>query len=203
MGVRVMLDGQELEEVSCFKYLGAQVAAEDGVGSEVNHRVKEAVEVQGAMRDMWKVRSVGMNAKRRMYESIVVPTALYGAETWAVNGRERKKLDVMEMRSLRSICGVTIRDRIRNEEIRGRTGVRDALSKRADQTVLRWFGHIERMSEERMVKRIYKSEAVGARARGRPRVRWKDGVKRILEEKGMTVEQGRLRTCDRGYGEIM
>ncbi len=40
-----------------------------------------------------------MNAKRRLYEGVVIPTALYGLE--------RRRLNVMEMRCLRSICGVT------------------------------------------------------------------------------------------------
>ena len=101
--IEVLLDGSELEVVDCFRYLEAQVAARGGVCEDVNSRVNEAAKVQGAMRCMWKVRSVGMSAKRRMYESIVVPTALYGSETWAPNARERRRrLDVMEMRSLSS-----------------------------------------------------------------------------------------------------
>ncbi len=48
---------------------------------------------------------------------------LYGAETWNMGAVERKKLNVMEMRCLRSLCGVTRMDQVRNEEVRRRTGV--------------------------------------------------------------------------------
>ncbi len=58
-----------------------------------------------------------MNAKRRLYEGVVVPTALYGAETWNVRESERNSLDVFEMRCLRSMVGVTRMDRVRNEEV--------------------------------------------------------------------------------------
>ncbi len=63
-----------------------------------------------------------MSAKRRLYKG-VVPTALYGAETWNMGAAGRKRLNVMEMRCLRNMCGVTRMDRVRNEEVRRRTGV--------------------------------------------------------------------------------
>ena len=44
-------------------------------------------------------------------------------------------------------------DRVRNEEVRRRAGIGRELSSRADQRVLRWFGHVERMDEYRMAKR--------------------------------------------------
>ena len=58
--------------------------------------------------------------KRILYERIVLPTVLYGAETWDFNFREKRRLDVIEIKCLRNICGVTDRNRIRNEEVRRR-----------------------------------------------------------------------------------
>ena len=43
-------------------------------------------------------------------------------------------------------------DRVRNEEVRRRAGIERELASRADQTVLRWFGHVERMDEFRMAR---------------------------------------------------
>ena len=103
----------------------------------------------------------------------------------------------MEMRCLRSMCGVTRLDRVRNEEVRRRTGVVKGLAERAEQGLLRWFGHVERMDEEHLVKRIIRSDAMGERPRGRPRMGWMDGVKRALDERGMSVERGRMIVRDR------
>ena len=44
-------------------------------------------------------------------------------------------------------------DRVRNEEVRSRAGMDMELTSRADQRVLRWFGHVERMDENRMARR--------------------------------------------------
>ena len=62
------------------------------------------------------------------------------------------------------------------------------LASRADQRVLIWFGHVERMDEYRMARRVLMAEISGGRVRGRPRLGWMDGVKVALGNRGMTVE---------------
>ena len=58
---------------------------------------------------------------------------------------ERRKVNVLEMKCLRSLVAVSRMDRVRNEEVRRRAGIEMELACRADQRVLRWFGHVERM----------------------------------------------------------
>ncbi len=81
---------------------------------------------------MFKCKSLGMSAKRRLYEGVVAPTVLYGAETWNMGAAERKRLNVMETRCLRSMCGVTRMDRVRNEVVRRSKGVVKELTERAE-----------------------------------------------------------------------
>ena len=45
-------------------------------------------------------------------------------------------------------------DRVRNEEVRRRAGIEMELVSRADQRVLRWFGHMERMDEYHIAIRV-------------------------------------------------
>ena len=195
--LNVSLNGELLEEVDQFKYLGAQVSRRGGVEEEVSWRVGEARKAAGTVKKLWKNGGLGMGAKKMLYEGIVVPTALYGSETWGLKEVERKKLNVFEMGCLRSMCGVTLWDRVRNEEVRRRVHVERELSDRVDQSVLRWFGHVERMDEERLVKRVMNSDVEGNRPRGRPRFGWADGVRKALRGRGMTVEQGRQNALDR------
>ena len=72
-----------------------------------------------------------------------------------------------------------------------RAGIERELASRADQRVLRWFGHVERMDKYRMARRVLMSEVSGGRVRGRPRLGWMDGVKVALDNRGMTVEAAR------------
>ena len=76
-------------------------------------------------------------------------------------------------------------DRVRNEEVRRRAGIERELASRADQRVLRWFGHAERMDDYRMARRVLMAEVSGGRVRGRPRLGWMDGMKVALGNRGI------------------
>ena len=75
------------------------------------------------------------------------------------------------------MTGVSRLDRVRNEVVRARTGVRKKLTARVDMNVLRRFGHVERMDNERLLKKVMNAKVDGRSARVRPRFGWMDGVK--------------------------
>ena len=94
-------------------------------------------------------------------------------------------------------------DRVRNEEVRRRAGIERELASRADQRVLRWFGHVERMDDCRIPRRVLMAEVSERRVRGRPRLGWMDGVKVALGYKGMTVEAARQCAKDRKVWRVL
>ena len=65
---------------------------------------------------------------------------------------EEQELNVLEMKCLRSMTGVSWLDRVRNEIVRARMGMRRELAARVDMNVLRWFSHVEGMDNERLLK---------------------------------------------------
>ena len=123
-----------------------------------------------------------------IYEGVIQRTALYGADAWGMRSAERRKVNVLEMKCLRSLVGVSRMDRVMNEEVRRRVGIERELASRTDQRILRWFGHVETMDEYRMARRVLMAEVSGGLVRGRPRLDWMDGVKVALGNRGMTVE---------------
>ena len=110
---------------------------------------------------------------------------------------ERRKVNVLEMNFLRSSVGVSRMDRVRNEEVRRRAGIERELASRAYQRVLRWFGHVERMDEYCMARRVLMAKVSGGQVSGRSRLGWMDGVKVALGNRGMTVEAARQCSKDR------
>ena len=54
----------------------------------------------------------------------------------------------------------------------------------ADQTVLRWFGHVERMDEHHMARRVLVADVSGGRVRGKPRLDRTNGVKMAFGSRG-------------------
>ena len=94
--MHVILNGEPLEEVDCFKYLGSQVAADVGCERDVVHRMNEGYGAfWGALKSVLSNRRSRMKAKKCQYETVIVPTALYGAEAWGMRSAERRKVNSM------------------------------------------------------------------------------------------------------------
>ena len=65
--MHVILKGEPLEEVDCFKYLGSQVAADGGREIYVVHRMNEGYRAWGALKSVLRNRGLGIKAKKRLY----------------------------------------------------------------------------------------------------------------------------------------
>ena len=124
-------------------------------------------------------RGVSCRMKGKIYKRVVRPVLLYVAETWPVTRAQEKRLEVVEMRMLRCMCGVTRKGKIRNERIRNTVKV-GPIEEKIQESRLRWFGHIQRRKEDYIGKRVERIEIGGRRKRGRPKTRWRDTVREDL-----------------------
>jgi hypothetical protein len=116
---------------------------------------------------------------------------------WAASAEDRRRMRVIEMKCMSATCGVSIMDIIRKEEVRRRCGSELSIGEGMDRNVFRWYGHLERMEEERVVKRLYMSNVEGSRGRGRPKLRWMDGVKAAVERREANIEYATMCVQDR------
>ena len=97
--------------------------------------MNERYRAWGVLKNVPSNRGFGSN--RGVYEGVIVPTALYGTEAWGMRSTEKRKLNVLEMKCLRRLVGVSRMDRVRNEEVRRRARIERKLAGRSDQRVLR------------------------------------------------------------------
>ena len=115
--IKVTINDEDVEQVEEFTYLGG-VVTEDGRSSkDIKRRIGLASAAFGQLTKMWK-SDISLKIKIRLYETLVVPVLMYGAECWTMRKAEEQKILVAEMNWLRRILGKTRRDRIRNEVIR-------------------------------------------------------------------------------------
>ena len=91
------------------------------------------------------------------------------------------------MDNLRGLLGIRRIDKVPNARIRQLYGVTKGVDEKIDEWVLRWFGHVERMENDRIVKRIYVGDCAGSYLVGRPRKRWIDTMKDYLKNRGLDV----------------
>ena len=135
--MHVILNGEQSGAEDCFKYLGSQVAADGGCERDVVHSTNEGYRAWGGLKSVLSNRELGIKAKKCLYEGVIVPTALYRAEAWGMRSAERRKVNVLEMKCLRSLVGVSRMGRVRNEEVRRRGEIERELASRADPRIFR------------------------------------------------------------------
>ena len=67
------------------------MAADGGCQRDVVYRINEGYRALGALKSVLSNRGLGIKAKKCLYEGVIVPTALYGAEAWVIRSAERRK----------------------------------------------------------------------------------------------------------------
>ena len=144
----ISLDGDSIEVVDRFSYLGDVISAEGGAQEAVTSRIRSAWKKFKEVSNVICGRSISLKVRGTLYKSYVRNAPTYGAECWALKMEDERRLKTTEMRMLRMICGKTLKDKTNNEKIREMTGV-VILEEFLKEKRLRWLGHVERMDEER------------------------------------------------------
>ena len=171
-----MVDDVEVEAMQTTKYLGAMFNVKASCDDEIENRIGIATRMVGTLkRQVIERKELSKATKLRVINAIVVPTLLYGSETWTLQKRHKSKIQAMEMRYFRKVEGVTRLDRVSNEDIRRRLGVEAVLAV-ADRKKKECRERIEGMSQERLVRRAFEEDVCGRRPRGRPRKKWTDDL---------------------------
>ena len=80
---------------------------------------------------------------------------LHGSETWPVRKENEMALQTAEMRMVRCMCGVKLKDRVSNKELRERLGIADITSL-LQQNRLLWYGHVLRKDDNDCMKKCMK-----------------------------------------------
>src|SRR5260221_4955874 len=112
---------------------------------------------------------------------------IYGSKTWRMRAEDEAKLERAEMRMIRMMCGVSLRDKIIGMMLRERMST-EAIGVVVKRNRLRWFGHVERKDDCDWVKGCTVLEVEGLKPRGRPKKMWMEVVKRDMKEMGLRRE---------------
>ena len=115
----IMVDGNKLNPVLEFTYLGRTISSNGCIDDERQRRMVKAGTSIGRLRQrLWNNYHVSMRVKGKIYRVIVLSTLQYGAEAWTMYRRQVNKLHAFMMRHLRSIMRITWMDKMTHKEIR-------------------------------------------------------------------------------------
>ena len=94
-GIRV--NGQKLETITSFKYLGS-VITDEGSNPEVFSRVVQTTAALTRLKPVWSDKSISFSCKIRLMRSLVTSIFLYACESWTLTTELQRRIQAMEMR---------------------------------------------------------------------------------------------------------
>ncbi|CAH0386587.1 unnamed protein product [Bemisia tabaci] len=123
---------------------------------------------------------------KKIYNVIVNSIITYGGEVWRKEERTEGMLRAIEMDFWRRSAGISRRERIRNVKVREIMDVENDIVHDIRPKQLVWYGHVRRMTDDRLPKQVFDWVPPGRRRRGRPMKGWRQGVeaeiRRVIAE---------------------
>ena len=138
------VNGQKLETVTSFKYLGS-VITDEGSKPEMLSRISQTTAALTRLEPVWIDKSISLSFKTRLMRSLVTSIFLYACESWTLTAELQRRIQALEMRCYRKILPISYKDHVTNEEVR--TKIQQAIGSHEDLTIvkrrkLQWYGHV-------------------------------------------------------------
>ena len=171
-----------------FKYLGTTLTNKNSIQEEIKSRLKLGNACYYSVQNLWSSSLLSKKLKIKIYRTIILPVVLYECETWSLTLREERRLRVFENRVLWIVFGPK-RDevtgewrKLHNEELSDLYSLPNIV-RVVKSRKIKWAGHVARMGGTE-VYRVLVGKPVGKSPLGRPRRRWEDNIKMVLQEVG-------------------
>nr|VZI48919.1 unnamed protein product [Spirometra erinaceieuropaei] len=123
---------------------------------------------------------IDVEHENKIYEAIILPTLLYGAETWAVYKRQARRLSLFHLSCLRRILKLSWQDRIPDTNALKRTGILSIYDMLSQQQ-LSFSGHFVWFDNEWLPKRLFYEDVTSSRCQEGQIRRYKDALKTSLK----------------------
>nr|VZI07672.1 unnamed protein product [Spirometra erinaceieuropaei] len=148
---QISVNGTQLQLVENFPYPGGTLSRNTKIDDEVANRISKASQAFGRLQStVWNRHGLELSTKLKMYKAVILPTLLYGAETWAVYTKEARRPNHSYLRCLPRILRLSWQDRIPDSDVLKRRGILSIYTM-LKQMQLRWSGHLVRMDYERLL----------------------------------------------------
>lgn len=194
----LVIDEHEFERTKEFRYLGSVVTEGNNTNVEIRARILAANKSYFGMIKILKSKILPRKVKINLYKTLIRPVLTYGAETWTLTKTDESSLMSFERKILRRIFGPVndggVWRRRYNLELYQLYKEHNIIGV-IKSSRIRWLGHLMRMSDGEMPRKLLFGELCGKRRQGRPKLRWLDDVTDDLA--GMGIRSWRRKTQER------
>ena len=119
----IAVNGEVVEAVDSFVYLGSTMSSGSNSYSEVMRRIGLASSITDRLSRIWSQRHLSLTTKFRLYSCCILAVLLYACETWTLTKADWKRLESFHLRCQRRILGIKWSDFVTNAEVYARSGL--------------------------------------------------------------------------------
>ena len=142
------IDGETVETVSDFIFLGFKITADGDYSHEIKRRLLLGRKVMTNIDSILKSRDITLPTKVHLVKTMVFPVVMYGWESWTVKKAERRKNDAFELWYWRRLLRVPWTARRSNQSILKEVSAGCSLEGLMLKLKLQYFGHLMRRAEK-------------------------------------------------------
>ena len=129
---------------------------------------------------IFKSRDITLPTKVRLVKAMVFPVVMYGCESWTVKKAECRRIDAFKQWCWRRLLRVPWTARRSNQSILKEISPGISLERMMLKLKLHYFGHLMRRVDS-LEKTLMLGGIGSRRRRGRPRMRWLDGITNSMD----------------------
>ena len=136
------LDGETVETVSGFIFLGSKITADGDCSHEIKRRLLLGRKVMTNLDSIFKSRDLPLLTKVRLVKAMVFLVVMYGCESWTVKKAERRRIDAFELWCWRRLLRVPWTARRSNQSILKEISPGISLEGKMLKLKLQYSGHL-------------------------------------------------------------
>ena len=111
------IDGETMETVADFIFLGSKITADGDCSQEINGRLLLGRKVMTNLDSIFKSRDITLPTKVHVVKAVVFPVVMYGCESWTIKKAECQRIDAFELWCWRRLLRVLWTARRSNQSI--------------------------------------------------------------------------------------
>ena len=169
------IDGETVETVSDFIFLGSKITADGDCSHEIKRRLLLGRKVMTNLDSILKSRDITLPTKVHLVKAMVFPVVMYVCESWTVKKAEHRKIVAFELWCWRRLLRVPWTARSSNQSILKEISPGCSLEGLMLKLKLQYFGHLMWRIDS-LEKTLMLGGIVGRRRGGRQRMRWLYGI---------------------------
>lgn len=172
LGGNITLNGQILQNVHSFIYLGREINEHLDHSKEIRRRIEIARSGFIKMRNLLCHLKLSLSTRLRTLKCYIWSLLLYGCETWTLKQDDIKKLNAFEMWLYRRMLRVSWTSRTTNETVLNKMNTRAHLITTIKLRKTCYLGHLMRHGEYEQIQLIIEGKIEGRRGIGRKKKSW-------------------------------